>query len=194
MKSKTKTMVLTAILIAVMLLFGFTPIGYIPLPFAKLTLMCIPLVIGTLLLGLKVGFILSGVFIFTSIFQLFTAPDAVSLILFESNPAAYILCLIVPRVIVPLTTTGMYKAFRGNKPKVSYAVSAAVGSLTNTFIYLTMLQLIFVPALCAGLSLDEVGVAAMIWGVVLSNGLPEAAAAALISMPICASVKKAFRR
>lgn len=192
MRNRTKVLVLAAILVAVMLLFGFTPIGYIPLPFAKITLMCIPLIIGTLLLGIKVGLVLSGIFIFTSLFQLFTAPDAVSVILFDSNPALYMLCLVIPRVIVPFITLWTQKAFRGKKPKLSYVFSALAGSLTNTFIYLGLLQILFVPALSVGLSLDTVGVTAMIWGVVLSNGLPEAAAAALICTPVVASLKKTY--
>ena len=58
MKTKTKNLTLTAILVAVMLLFGFTPIGYIPLGPVQVTLMCLPVIIGTLVLGLRTGFIL----------------------------------------------------------------------------------------------------------------------------------------
>jgi len=194
MRIRTRNLVLLAVLAAIMLLFGFTPIGYIPLPFAKITLMCIPLLIGCFLLGKKSGLVLSGVFIFTSIFQLLTAPDAVSLILFENNPVLYILCLIVPRVLIPFTSAAVYTAMREKHPRTACAVAAVTGSLTNTFIYLGMLQIFFVPALSAGMSLDTVGVAAMIWGVVLTNGLPEAAAAGLICTPVVSALKKSYVR
>ncbi len=190
MKTKTRSLALMAILIAIMLLFGFTPIGYIPLPFAKITLMCLPVIIGTLVLGLKTGLGLSAVFILTSIVQLFMAPDAVSLILFESSPAVYILCLIVPRLLIPLTTHGIFRLLSQKCDKASYFVAAAVGSLTNTLLYLLMLQLFFVPALGAGLTLDAVAVTAMIWGVVLTNGLPEAAVAVIVCPLVARALKK----
>ena len=42
MKNRTRTLTLTAILVAITLLFGFTPIGYIQTPFGiVITLMCL---------------------------------------------------------------------------------------------------------------------------------------------------------
>ncbi|MEF9863374.1 MAG: ECF transporter S component [Christensenellaceae bacterium] len=193
MKTKTRNVVLMAALIAIMLLMGFTPIGYIPLPFAKLTLMCLPVIIGTLVLGLRTGIALSGVFFLTSVVQLLTMPDAVSLLLFESNPVVFILCLLIPRLLIPLTTHGMHKLLSKKIPKGSLVMSAAVGSLTNTFLYLGMLQWLFVPALAAGLTLDAIGVSVMIWTVVLTNGLPEAVLAAIICPLVANALQKTIK-
>ncbi len=193
MNNGKKHIAFVAILAAIMLLFGFTPIGYIPLPFAKLTLMCIPVIIGTLVLGLRMGLTLSVVFILTSIAQLLMMPDAVSLLLFEASPVVYILCLILPRLLIPLTTYGVYTAVSKKSEKPALIAASAVGSLTNTFVYLGMMQLFFVPALAAGLTLDAAGATAVIWGVVLTNGLPEALIAAVVCPLVAVAVKKAVK-
>ena len=192
MKAKTRSLVLTAILIAIMLVFGFTPIGYIPLPFARLTLMCLPVIIGTLVLGIRTGMGLSLVFIITSIAQLFIAPDVVSSLFYVDSPALYILCLILPRLAIPITTTLLYTVIKGKSEKVALVVSSAVGSLTNTFLYLLLLQLFFVPALAAGLTINDAAATGMIWGVVLTNGLPEAAIAAVACPLIVNALKKSI--
>lgn len=188
MKTRTKTIVLTAILVAIMLLFGFTPIGYIPLPFAKFTLMCIPLIIGVLCMGWKIGLVLSGIFILTSICQL--PMDPVSYNLFSYNPVLFILTLIVPRICIPFIVCLVKGAVGEAKPKLSYALSSIAGSLTNTFLYLLMLQIFFVEPLAVEYTVDASGVSAIIWFVVLTNGLPEAAIAALVCTPIVKALKK----
>ncbi len=57
-----KTLVLGAILAAVTLVLGMTPMGIIPLGFINVTIMCIPVVVGTVCCGLKVGLILGAAF------------------------------------------------------------------------------------------------------------------------------------
>ncbi|MGI6153153.1 MAG: ECF transporter S component [Christensenellaceae bacterium] len=192
MNKRTRSLVFMAILIAIMLLFGFTPIGYIPLPFARLTLMCLPVIIGTMVLGLRTGFGLSLVFIMTSIVQLLTAPDAVSVILFSDNPVAYIFCLVLPRLLIAPVTYGVQKALSRRMAKGSGILAAVLGSLVNTFGYLGMLQIIFVPALSAGLSMDISAATVMIWTVVLTNGLPEAGIAGVLCPLISNAVKKSI--
>lgn len=182
-----------AILIAIMLLFGFTPIGYIPLPFAELTLMCLPVIIGTLVLGLRTGMGLSVVFILTSVFQLFTSGSPVTVIMREYNLVYCLVCIVVPRILIPLATYLTARAMQSKAPKASAFVASAVGSFTNTFIYLGLMQLLFVPALTAGLTLGVEAVTAMIWGVVLTNGIPEAIMAAVVCPLVVIALGKAVK-
>ena len=51
-----------SLLVGLVLLLGFTPIGLIPLGFINVTILCIPVVIGTLLMGLKTGLLLGFTF------------------------------------------------------------------------------------------------------------------------------------
>ncbi len=190
MKEKTRTLVFMAVLIGIMILFGFTPIGYIPLPFARLTLMCLPVIIGTLVLGLKTGMGLSLIFIITSIWQLLVAPDALSVITMYENPVGYVLCLVIPRLLIAPVTYGANKLLEKKLPRGGMFIACALGSLVNTFGYLGMVRAFFLPALCTAYTLDVAGANAMIWTVVLTNGIPEAVLAAVI----CPFIARALRK
>lgn len=56
----------TALLAALIILLGVTPIGLIPLGFINVTILCLPVIIGTLLLGLRTGLVLGLVFLFVA--------------------------------------------------------------------------------------------------------------------------------
>jgi len=179
-----------AILIAIMLIFGFTPIGYIPLPFAKITLMCLPVIIGTLVLGLKTGMGLALVFVITSLFQLVIAPDELTVILMPVNPALYLLNLIVPRLLIPVTTHFVHMLISGKNERLGLFVASAAGSLTNTLLVLSMLQLFFAADLGAAYSIGVAGATAMIWGIFVTNGILEAVAATMICPFVVMAVRK----
>ena len=58
----TYRLTLTALFVALILLFGLTPVGLIPLGFINVTILCVPVVAGTLILGLKTGLLLGACF------------------------------------------------------------------------------------------------------------------------------------
>ncbi len=188
--TKTKKITAAAVIIAIMLLFGFTPIGYIPLPFTKITLMCIPVIIGVMILGLKFGFLFSGIFILTSIYTFLTNPAPTSLIMFDYMPVMFILCLIIPRVFIPITTNAVYKATVNKKPKLSYVLTAITGTLTNALIFISIEQIFFAPALAKGLGLDMTGVTLALWGVMLTNALPETIAAVIVCLAVMTAINR----
>lgn len=189
MKNQTRTLVFMAVLVALMLLFGFTPIGYIPLPFAELTLMCLPVLIGTLVLGLRAGMGLAGVFILTSIAQLLIKPSALALIMLDANPFLCVLVLIIPRLLIAPVCFFTAKLFR-RRERLGQVIGSALGSLINTFVYLGLLQAWFVGAIASGYSVTMPAATGLIWGIVLTNGLPEAALAAVL----CPIISRALSR
>lgn len=190
MQTKTRTVVFMAILVAVMLLFGFTPIGYIPMPFASLTLMCLPVLVGTFVLGPRAGFGLSLVFILTSLLQLVMKPTALALILLEANPFLCVVSLIIPRLLIPLAAWGVYRLLQGRRPRLALIAGSAAGSLINTFVYLLLLQIWFVSDIASGFGMTLEAATALIWGIVLTNGLPEAVLAAVICPLVSQAVSK----
>ena len=70
-KFETKRMVEMALLIAIILLMAFTPIGYIKTMGLEITLIVIPVAVGAVTLGPAAGAILGGVFGLTSFIQCF---------------------------------------------------------------------------------------------------------------------------
>ncbi|MEG1752555.1 MAG: ECF transporter S component [Christensenella sp.] len=179
MKNKTRTLTLTAILIAITLIFGFTPIGYIATPFGiVITLMCLPVIIGTLTLGWKAGLALAALFAITSIAKIPT--DVFGPTLLAYNPFMLMVNIIVPRILIPFVVFGVYRAMRTKSEFVNIGVAAVMGSLTNTVLYLTFLY-VFFSTVVAG---------AVILSVALLNGIIEAVVAALLCPPIVRALKK----
>lgn len=70
-KLSTKYLVELALLVAVILLMAFTPIGYIKTLGLEITLIVIPVAVGAVTLGPTGGAILGGVFGVTSFIQCF---------------------------------------------------------------------------------------------------------------------------
>lgn len=68
---KTRKLVQMAILIAVMLILAFTPLGYLKVGAIEITFMTIPVVVGAIILGPTAGAVLGGVFGLTSFIQCF---------------------------------------------------------------------------------------------------------------------------
>ncbi len=64
--SQTLKMVQMAILVAIMLIFAYTPLGYLKAGPIEITFMVLPVAIGAIILGPAVGAILGGIFGVTS--------------------------------------------------------------------------------------------------------------------------------
>jgi uncharacterized membrane protein len=216
LKIKTRDLTITAVLAAICLLLGLTPIGYIQIPPIAITLMCIPVIVGTITQGLRTGLILGFVFGLTSFLTIFLRPTPFSQFLFNLSPWKTIIVVFVPRMFIPVTTWLVYKVIgtesksqsidsaqiqvvkkskiRGN---VATGIAAFVGSMTNTVLFLGALYLIFLPeidelAAAFGASSDTLfGVVA---GIGAINGLPEAAVALLLSIPIVYAISKIKRK
>ena len=65
-RNKVRKLVLYALFVALIFVLGLTPVGLIPLGFINVTLLCIPTIVGTVILGLKAGLVL-GFFFFLAI-------------------------------------------------------------------------------------------------------------------------------
>ena len=198
MKTKTRTLTLMAILIAIMLLMGFVPnLGFIMIGPVSITLMCIPVIVATMVLGLRTGLGMGALFALISVVKMFTMPDAFSALVvddFGKYGFLYIISLVVPRLLIPLVTWGAGRAIRTKKEYVNLGVASLLGSLTNTAGYLLLVGLALTPFVCSLYGVDPAGAVIVIWTIVLTNGLPEAIAATLICPPIIRALKKVVPR
>ena len=77
-KSTTYDLVITAMLTAIVILLGFTPLGLIDLPLIKATILHIPVILGSLLLGWRKGAFLGAVFGAVSLIKNTMAPSVLS--------------------------------------------------------------------------------------------------------------------
>ena len=193
MNKNTRELVQTAIFVALILLLGLTPIGMIPLGFIYLSLLGVPVVIGTLLLGLRRGLLLGlcfGAVSAMKAFGLFGAPSTLAATLMAASPVLAMIMTFLPRLLVPVTTQLCYRAVSGRmKLRRAVAIAAAVGSLTNTFFYLGLMLLFY----CI-MGIDSAKVLALIGGTGLIAGSAEAVVNALISVPVLGALWKTDSR
>jgi uncharacterized membrane protein len=199
---QTYSLAINGIFIALVLLLGLTPLGLIPLGFVNLTILHIPVIIGTILLGIKTGLILGlcfGTVSLMSLLGLSLAPaSALGLNLLSANPFYAVAMCILPRLLVPVVTHLVYRAIARGRGQHLRAVpfAALAGSVTNTVFYLGLMYGFYA---LAGLDLaalaQRLGVAGLsFFGIILAiatgGGGAEAVAAAILSPPIAAAIWK----
>ena len=188
-----RAFVLTALFVALILLLGLTPIGMIPLGFINISLLGVPVVIGTLVLGLKRGLLLGlcfGAVSALSAFGIYGTPSALAAALVAASPALAALMCFVPRLLIPVITMLVYRLIGRRQAKAIKAVpfAAAAGSLTNTVLYLGLMLLFYII-----MGINSEKVLALIGGTGLIAGSMEAVANAIVSTAVAAAVWKVRR-
>lgn len=191
MSNSTYRMTLTALFIALIVLLGLTPVGLIHLGFINVTVLCVPVIIGTILLGLKSGLLLGFCFGLVSLLSALgvsmVPPSTLAANLIGANMFYAIVMCFLPRLAVPTVTYGVYRLIAKKTEKCSKALpfSAAAGSLTNTILYLGLMLLFY--KLCG---LDTTTIIGLITGTGLIAGSCEAVVAAVLATPIMVALWK----
>ncbi|MGI6004892.1 MAG: ECF transporter S component [Christensenellales bacterium] len=202
-KERTRKMVVTALLGAVSIVLGLTPIGMIPLPMANATTMHIPVIIGAILEGPVVGMIVGAIFGIFSLLKALIAPTSI-LSPFLLNP----LVSVVPRILIGLVAAWLYRGiFRiaaGKKAlspareraadSVAAAVAAAGATAVNTAGVLGLLALIYAPQYAQAANVPPETVGYVIWGIFMTNGVPEIIVAVILTVAIVRILKRVTGR
>jgi uncharacterized membrane protein len=186
---KTRNLVLTAMLIAVMLIMYRVPfLGYIPLGFMRATLMHIPVILGGILLGPGYGALLGGVFGLTSLLTATYEPIPTSFVFspfysvgeVHGNFFSLVVCF-VPRILIGVMAYYVYRLLRKKASNVmSFVGAGIVGSLTNTILVMNFIYLFFGKAYAEASQKAYDVLYGVIMTVILVNGIPEAVIAAII--------------
>ncbi len=189
MNTKTKELTRLSLLVAITILLAATPLGYIPLlPTFSLTIMTVPIAVGGISVKPYASIILSLVFGITSFLR---APyeSVFTIALFEYSVLYLALLTIGGRLLVGLCTGGLCAIYRSKLSKstkkgtfvISAGVIGAATSMLNTIIFLTGLFFIFPSDLSGGIA---------IFGLILTNGVAEAAAAAILTPALSVVLKQ----
>lgn len=164
-KKGTLYLVQMALLVAIIILMAFTPIGYIKTLGLEITLIVVPVAVGAVLLGPAGGAILGGVFGITSFIQCF-GMSPFGTVLLEINPVATFIVCVPTRIlagwVAGLVFSGMmkrrkrpthqiedqegktvYKVYRVFPQSLAYYVANLACPLCNTLFFMTTLCLCF---------------------------------------------------
>lgn len=182
-----KQLAITGMLSALSIILSLSGIGFIPLPFAKATIMHIPVIIGAIVEGPLVGMFIGLIFGLFSIFQNITNPNILSFAFL--NP----LVSVLPRVLIGVAAFYAYKFIRIKKEPVRIGIAAVVGTITNTFGVLTMIYILYAAGYAAAKGISVNAAAGVIYGIALTNGLPEAIIAVIVTIPAVLLIKKSRR-
>ncbi|MDD3193294.1 MAG: ECF transporter S component [Oscillospiraceae bacterium] len=141
---RTRKLVQLAILIAIMLVLAFTPIGYLKVGIIEISFMTIPVVVGAIILGPGAGAILGGVFGLTSFIQCF-GMSTFGMTLLGVNPIFTFLVCMAPRILMGYLSGVIFKALHhaGKTKILSFAVASLSGAVLNTIFFVGLLMLLF---------------------------------------------------
>ncbi|NLZ38231.1 MAG: ECF transporter S component [Firmicutes bacterium] len=194
---KTKKLALVSMFAAIILMLAFTPIGFIQLAFIKATIIHVPVIIGSILLGPKAGAVLGFLFGVTSFISNTMTPAILSFVFSPLIPVpgtdqgsllALIICFI-PRILVGVVPWYSYrlleKLLKEKNTTFSLAVAGVLGSLTNTLLVMHLIYFLFQDAYAAarGVPLEQTYQAVLT--VIFANGIPEALVAGIITVAVC---------
>jgi uncharacterized membrane protein len=174
MSSTTRKIVISGVMGAISIFLGATHIGFIPwLAGAALTIMHVPVIVGAVLEGPVVGMAIGLIFGAFSLLQGALAPTGPTDVWF-TNP----LISILPRLFIGPVAWLVYSAVKRFNELTALGAAGVLGSLTNTILVLGALGLYrYLPW-------------SLIATIAVANGIPEAVAAAIITLSVVAAWKR----
>lgn len=196
---KIKDFTLTAIFVSIILLAAFTPFGFIHLGVIKATIIHIPIIIASIILGPRIGAFLGLVFGLTSIVINTISP---SLLSFAFSPAIPVLgtghgsiwaifVAIVPRIILGFIPYYLFKTFHKSNTggKTNQKPALFLTGLLTTFIHTLLVMgsiaLIFNDAYAQAVNAESMSaIFIAVLTVFFTNGLAEAILAGIVTTAV----------
>ncbi len=185
-----------SVLLAILLLMAFTPIGYIKTAGLEIALITIPVILGATLLDEKAGAILGLAFGITSFIQAVSGLSAFGVLLFQIRPVATFLVCVPTRCLMGWLCGLIFKAFK-KKNALAYGVSGLAGALLNTLFFMTTLLAFFWKTdLIQGFAtqLGSTNVFAFTVAFVGVNGLIEAITCTVLAVALALPLRKAMEK
>ena len=194
--NKTFNMVLTGLFMAIIIIMSTVPnIGYINLIVIKVTMVHVPVIIGSVIMGPKQGAVLGGMFGLTSLINNTITPTVTSFVFspvlamemmgLKGALMSLIICFI-PRILIGIVPYYVYggirKMMKKGKSSLMMALGAAgvAGSLTNTLLVMNLIYLLFGKEYAAAKEMAYEALYSAILLIIGTNGVPEAIVAAVL--------------
>lgn len=206
---KIKDFTLAAIFLSIILLLAFTPFGFIHLGVIKATLIHIPIIIASIMLGPRIGAFLGLMFGFTSIATNTISPTLLSFafspvipVLGTSQGSFWALFIaLVPRVIIGFIPYYIFKVVQkvikknDSNQKPALFLTGLLSTFIHTFLVLGSISLIFNEAYAQAISADSISaIYKAILTVFFTNGLAEAVLAGIVTMAVTPQLLKLSKK
>ncbi|MBO5303689.1 MAG: ECF transporter S component [Lachnospiraceae bacterium] len=197
-KYTTKEYVELALLIAVVAILSYTPLGYIKTFGFEITTVVVPVAVGAVTLGPGAGAILGAAFGLMSLSRWMMGMSALGAALFSINPLATFVVCVVARTLMGWLTGILYKAFVKVKFMKKGALVAAnlCAPLLNTTFFMGFMVLFFYNTDYIQNLVETMGAANPFMFVIAFvglNGLVEALVCFVIGSAVSKALKAALR-
>ena len=170
---KIKRMVGIALLMAMVIVLQFVgsmipPIGGT----VSISLVLIPIIVGSAIYGPSAGAILGATFAVVTIINCITGADPGGAMVFQANPLLCILVVSAKSILCGVISGLVYMALHKVNPYVAMLCAAIICPVINTGVFVTCMMLFFKPVLSAWAGGTDV-VTYVLTGLILCNFLPE---------------------
>lgn len=186
---RTRNMVYYGVIMAIIIIMSAVPfLGFIQVPPISITIVHIPVIIGTILFGWKAGILFGLTFGLSSLIVAMTRGAATDLLFI--NP----LISVVPRVIFGALIFPVYRLFEKiqSSEALSIGLTGFVSSIIHSVLVLTAIYLLLSNQ--AGSGVDGSVLQAVVAAVLSVNITLEAALSTLIAIPLVKAVRASTRR
>lgn len=186
---KTYDLVVVSLIMAVIVLLTFTPIGFIQLPLISVTIVHIPVLVGSYLYGKKGGLIFGLAFGLSSMANVLIRGTAMD------YTFVYPWVSILPRLIFGFSAGLIFELVKKLKLKKQIA-ALPIATFIATYVFHTWV--VFVPyVITYALLVQNIPIDTSLWilaaGIFAVSGLSESIVAALIVPVIIFAIDKKFR-
>lgn len=194
---KTLDIVLLSLFAGIIFVLAFTPIGYIQLGFIKATIIHIPVIVGSIMLGPKKGALLGFLFGVTSFISNTITPAIMSFVFSPLIPVpgtdhgsllALVICFI-PRILVGILPFYIYRMLNSilndKSHLLAFGAAGIAGAATNTLLVMNGIYFLFQDSYAAARNIPASAVYKAVLAVIFTNGVPEALFAGIIVSSLC---------
>lgn len=202
-KHRIQRLTLAAFFVAIEVIMGFTPIGYIPIGALSITTMHLPVILGSILFGPGFGAGIGFVFGLTSFLRATFQPGITSFVFTpfvsvgntSGNVWSLVICF-VPRIVLGVLPSYCYQFFlkKTKKASGSAAISAVICTIIHTLMVLGGIYLFFGKPYAEALGTTIKGLVAVLAGVMSTNMVFEAILAGIVVPVLVKALTPATRK
>lgn len=196
--SKVHQITRLAILVAIIFLLSFTPLGYLTIGPIAATTIQMPVIVGAAIMGPASGALLGFFFGLSALIKVLTMPgaDPFATLALAHSPFAYLLVCMGARILMGwlsgLLAAGLRRipAVSGRRSLAGYLITGFVGSALNTVFYLGLLWGLCAEVISSFYGVDLSGVGQLVVGTAYAAGIPEAIVSCVVVGAVCKALEK----
>lgn len=193
----TRSMVELSLMSAIIIVMAMTPLGYLKTPFLSITLLTIPVAVGSIILGPGGGAFLGAIFGATSFAQALSGAGMTAILL-QTHPLGVLFLCFVPRILEGFLCGLIAKILRKSKfKKAAFYIAGISCPVLNTILFMGTVVTLFYQTDYIQTLVNNLGAKnplGFIVALVGFQGLVEAVVCGAVSGTVSLTLVKALKR